>query len=107
MRRDWISNHRDLDRFPLLALAYEAQRVGGLAGCLLNAADEVAVAAFLEGHVPFLAIPQIVERTLRWGAGQRAASIGDVMECDREAREYAAGVAAGIARSGGEAAVLG
>lgn len=97
----------DLDRFPLLALAYEAQHAGGLAGCLLNAADEVAVAAFLDGRVPFLAIPEIVERTIRWGAGQNATSIADVMECDREAREYAAGVATGIARSGVEAAVLG
>ncbi len=83
----------DLDRFPLLALAYEALRIGGLAGCLLNAADEVAVDAFLRGRVPFLGIREIVERTLEWGAGQRAAGIEDVMQCDLEARAFASRLA--------------
>ena len=80
----------DLGRFPLLRLAFDAQRIGGLAGCLLNAADEVAVEGFLSGQVPYLAIRDIVERTLNWGAGRSAGSIEEVMECDREARAFAA-----------------
>ncbi len=82
----------DLAKFPMLALAYEALRLGGLSGCLLNAADEVAVGAFLEGRIPFLAIHRIVERTLEWGGARHASAIDDVMDCDRDARAYARGL---------------
>ncbi len=76
----------DRSKFPLLDLAYEALRTGGVSGCLLNAADEVAVAAFLDGRIPYLAIAEIVERTLEFGAGSKASSIGEVLEYDRIAR---------------------
>ena len=79
----------DLARFPLLALAYEALRVGGLAGCLLNAADEVAVEAFLSGRIPFLGIAEIVEATLARSSSRDPSSITEVLECDREARAHA------------------
>lgn len=61
----WEFLEPDTDRFPALALAYEAGRLGGHAPAWLNAADEVAVAAFLEGSIPFTAIPAVLERTLR------------------------------------------
>lgn len=77
-------------KFPLLGLAYEAMRIGGASGCFLNAADEVAVGAFLDGRIPYLAIAEIVERTLEFGAGGKASSVGEVLECDRVAREHAA-----------------
>src|SRR5439155_12258644 len=48
----------DLDTFPCVRLAREAGEAGGTAPCVLNAADEVAVAAFLDGSIPFAAIPQ-------------------------------------------------
>ncbi|ADV68277.1 1-deoxy-D-xylulose-5-phosphate reductoisomerase [Deinococcus maricopensis] len=54
----------DLARFPCLALAYRAGNVGGLAPCALNAADEIAVDAFLDGHIGFLDIPRVIERVL-------------------------------------------
>ncbi|MDQ2676884.1 MAG: 1-deoxy-D-xylulose-5-phosphate reductoisomerase, partial [Actinomycetota bacterium] len=54
----------DLERFPCLRLAREAGEAGGTAPCVLNAADEVAVTAFLDERIPFTAIPEIVERTL-------------------------------------------
>ena len=79
----------DLAKFPLLALAYEALRVGGLAGCLLNAADEVAVEAFLSGRIPFLGIAEIVEATLARNSPRDPSSITEVLECDREARAHA------------------
>ena len=80
----------DRSRFPLLDLAYHAMRSGGTAGCWLNAADEVAVAAFLDGRIPYLAIAEIVERTLEFGTGGAASSVGEVLEADRAARERAA-----------------
>ena len=61
----------DLDAFPCLRLAREAARAGGTAPCVLNAANEVAVHAFLEGRLRFLEIPEVIERTLA-RAAQRA-----------------------------------
>lgn len=79
----------DRSKFPLLDLAYEALRLGGVSGCLLNAADEVAVAAFLDGRIPYSAIAEIVRATLEHGAGRRASTIAEVLEYDREARARA------------------
>ena len=84
----------DLSKFPMLALAYEALRSGGPSGCLLNAADEVAVGAFLAGRIGFLDIHGVVERTLEWGADRPLTGIEDVMACDREARTHAADLVA-------------
>ncbi|RIH84869.1 1-deoxy-D-xylulose 5-phosphate reductoisomerase [Meiothermus luteus] len=55
----------DTQRFPALALAYEAGRMGGLAPVVLNAADEVAVEAFLQGHIGYLEIPRVLEKVLQ------------------------------------------
>ncbi len=79
----------DPSKFPLLELAYEALRVGGMAGCLLNAADEVAVEAFLEGRIPYLAIADIVAATMASGSRAAPSSIGDILDADRQARTRA------------------
>jgi len=79
----------DLDRFPLLKLAYAAQQAGGAATCVLNAADEVAVAAFLEGRISFPAIAEVVEETLQRVPERQPESVAAVLEADREARRVA------------------
>jgi 1-deoxy-D-xylulose-5-phosphate reductoisomerase len=78
----------DLDAFPCLALAYEAGRAGGGAPAALSAANEVAVAAFLERRIPWLAIAAVNAEILRAGVGN-VASVADVLEVDRVAREQA------------------
>ncbi|MBI5281863.1 MAG: 1-deoxy-D-xylulose-5-phosphate reductoisomerase [Candidatus Solibacter usitatus] len=91
-RLDWTQARRwdfeapDLEKFPLLRLAYEAQEAGGTATCTLNAADEVAVEAFLEGVIPFPGIAEVVEETLARAASKQAGSISEILEADREAR---------------------
>ncbi|MBI5084549.1 MAG: 1-deoxy-D-xylulose-5-phosphate reductoisomerase [Acidobacteria bacterium] len=84
--RKWDFEAPDLERFPLLRLAYEAQDAGGTATCTLNAADEVAVEAFLDGVIPFPGIAEVVEETLSRTPTKRAGSIGEILEVDREAR---------------------
>ncbi len=79
----------DSRKFPLLGLAYKALRIGGTAGCILNAADEVAVAAFLEGRIPYLAIARVIEETLSQGDGWKASSIQEMLVIDSKARAYA------------------
>ncbi len=87
--RTWQFFPPDLQKFRLLKLAYEAQGAGGSATCTLNAADEVAVEAFLGGEISFPAIAEVVEETLNHVASRRARSIGEVLEIDRESREAA------------------
>ncbi|ACH83404.1 MULTISPECIES: 1-deoxy-D-xylulose-5-phosphate reductoisomerase [Acidithiobacillus] len=79
----------DLQRFPCLALAFDALQAGGAAATVLNAANEIAVQAFLEGHLPFLRIAAVVEDTL--GELQPAAPdhLDDVLAIDQLAREVA------------------
>jgi 1-deoxy-D-xylulose-5-phosphate reductoisomerase len=79
----------DLARFPCLRLAYEAAEAGGKACITLNAADEIAVAAFLAGDIPFLGIPRTIEAVLQLTSGQPPASIAEVLEADLAARERA------------------
>jgi len=79
----------DFQRFPCLRLAYEAAEAGGAACIALNAADEVAVAAFLAGEVPFLGIPRTIEKVLAETPATRPASIDEVLAADRQAREQA------------------
>jgi 1-deoxy-D-xylulose-5-phosphate reductoisomerase len=79
----------DLARFPCLRLAYEAAEAGGKACITLNAADEIAVAAFLAGDIPFLGIPRTIEAVLQLTSGQPPASIAEVLEADLAAREHA------------------
>ncbi len=85
----------DFEKFPLLRLAYEAQRTGGSATCTLNAADEVAVDAFLKEQIPYLAIAEVVEETLARVPARNPANIEEVLEIDRQSREAAREIAAG------------
>jgi 1-deoxy-D-xylulose-5-phosphate reductoisomerase len=80
----------DLKRFPCLALAFAAAKQGGTSPTVLNAANEIAVAAFLEGKLPYLKIAHVVEKTLNQLTSQKARSLDDVLEFDRKAREVAA-----------------
>ena len=79
----------DFERFPCLRLAYEAAEAGGSHPIALNAADEVAVAAFLDGEIPFTAIPRTIEAVLEAFPAKQPATIGEVLALDREAREAA------------------
>jgi len=79
----------DLTRFPCLRLAYEAAEAGGKACIALNAADEIAVAAFLEGRIPFMGIPRTIEEVLTLTSGSRPSSISEVLEADLAARQSA------------------
>jgi len=79
----------DFDRFPCLELAYEALRVGGTAPAVLNAANEVAVAAFLDRRLPFLGIPRLIEATLKAVPSRPEGSLADVLAADAEARRVA------------------
>ena len=76
----------DLETFPLLALAREAGERGGTYPCTFNAANEVAVAAFLDGRLPFLGIAEAVEETLAAVDGAPARDLDDLVEADAEAR---------------------
>jgi 1-deoxy-D-xylulose-5-phosphate reductoisomerase len=76
-------------RFPCLRLAYEAAASGPAACIALNAADEIAVAAFLEGTIPFLGIPRTIERVLAETSPSVPASIHDVLAADEAARACA------------------
>jgi 1-deoxy-D-xylulose-5-phosphate reductoisomerase len=76
-------------RFPCLRLAREAMKKGGALPCALNAADEIAVAAFLERRLPFLGIAEVIERVLGRTPRGKFASIEDVLAADGEARRMA------------------
>jgi len=79
----------DLKKFPCLRLAYEAAEAGGAKTVALNAADEVAVAAFLEGGIGFNDIPRIIEDVLSGTNSGKLESIREVLEADAEARRLA------------------
>ena len=76
----------DLQRFPCLGLAFAAAKQGGTSPTVLNAANEIAVAAFLENRLPYLKIAQAVEFALNQIPGQKAGSLDEVLAVDREAR---------------------
>jgi 1-deoxy-D-xylulose-5-phosphate reductoisomerase len=76
-------------RYPCLRLAREAMKKGGAWPCALNAADEVAVAAFLERQIPFLGISEVVESVLARTAKVRIEKMDDVLAADAEARRVA------------------
>ena len=86
----------DLERFPCLALAYRALRQGGTAMVALNAANEVAVDAFLAGRLAFPAIARIIDETLSAHDVQRAETLEVVRESDRRARAHAANLASSL-----------
>jgi 1-deoxy-D-xylulose-5-phosphate reductoisomerase len=79
----------DLDAFPCLRLAEEAARRGGTAPCILNAANEVAVHAFLDGRLRFLEISEVIEQTLEQLDSEPILSFESLYEADRQARELA------------------
>jgi len=87
--RTWEFYPPDFEKFPLLKLAYEAQQAGPAATCVLNAADEVAVAAFLQERIGFLAIPEIVQEALDCIPQREPRSVAEVLELDGEARRVA------------------
>jgi 1-deoxy-D-xylulose-5-phosphate reductoisomerase len=82
----------DFDRFPCLRLSFEALRAGQAASVALNAANEVAVQAFLEGRLRYTWIPRVIQAALEWQAGRSSvtlASLGDVLALDADIRAYA------------------
>ena len=79
----------DEEAFPCLALARAAGEAGRTAPCVLNAANEVAVGAFLDGRLPFLGIPEVVERTLNAVEATPARDLDDLHAIDEEARRIA------------------
>jgi 1-deoxy-D-xylulose-5-phosphate reductoisomerase len=79
----------DEDAFPSLALARAAGEAGRTMPCVLNAANEVAVATFLDGRLPFLGIPEVVERTLNAIEAVEARDLDDLTAIDAEARRVA------------------
>jgi 1-deoxy-D-xylulose-5-phosphate reductoisomerase len=87
--RSWNFSAPDFEKFPALRLAYQAQRQGGSASCTLNAADEIAVEAFLAGKIAFPSIPAVVEETLERIPAREAASVQEVLEIDGLSRSMA------------------
>ena len=79
----------DTARFPLLRLAFEAQRTGGTAPAVLNAANEVAVDAFLHENVAFLQLAEVVEKTLELAKISPASDLSTIIGADESAREIA------------------
>ncbi len=94
-RIDWADLGRldfeppDLDAFPCLSLAYDAGRAGELAPAALNAANEVAVAAFLDGRIAWVSIPDVLNEVLARHDGATADSVDAVIAADRAARRVA------------------
>lgn len=94
-RMDWTKCHSlhleppDFDRFPALRLAYYVAEAGGTAGAVLNAANEVAVAAFMDGRIPFGEIATVVEQALNFHRIQINPSLDDLLQADRAARQSA------------------
>jgi 1-deoxy-D-xylulose-5-phosphate reductoisomerase len=82
----------DTNRFPALRLAFEALAAGGTASAVMNAANEVAVAAFLERRLPFLSITDVIEQTMSTIGPADARTLEEVMEADGQARICAAAI---------------
>jgi 1-deoxy-D-xylulose-5-phosphate reductoisomerase len=87
--RNWSFSAPDLGKFPALRLAYQAQREGGSAPCTLNAADEIAVDAFLKERISFPAIAEVVEETLERFPAKQPGSIDEILEIDEQSRSLA------------------
>lgn len=79
----------DTDIFPCLSLAIEAGKAGGTSPCVLNAANEVAVRAFLDGRIRFISIPAVVEKTLEDLECVSEPTLDTLIQTDREARKIA------------------
>ncbi|MCF0207094.1 MAG: 1-deoxy-D-xylulose-5-phosphate reductoisomerase, partial [Bacteroidales bacterium] len=79
----------DTKTFRCLGIAYEAIKRGGNAPCVMNAANEIAVEAFLNGKIPFLGIPDVIEKTLEKVGFQKSIDIDSCFATDSEARKIA------------------
>lgn len=79
----------DLEKFPCLALAYQAGKIGETLPAVLNAANEVAVQAFLKHSISFIRLPDIIKETMERHAVVKDPSLADILEADRWAREQA------------------
>jgi 1-deoxy-D-xylulose-5-phosphate reductoisomerase len=88
----------DLETFACLRLAREAGETGGTAPCVLNAADEVAVAAFLDCRIPFTGIAEVIERVLAEMPANPIGHFDDLFAVDAEARQRSAEEVRGLAR---------
>jgi 1-deoxy-D-xylulose-5-phosphate reductoisomerase len=97
--RSWTFSAPDLGKFPLLGLAYAAQDAGGSATCTLNAADEIAVGAFLREQISYTDMARVVRETLEKVAVRTPQSIGEVLEIDGESRDVARQVVTGVMRN--------
>ena len=80
----------DMERFPALALAYQSLESGGTSGAILNAANEIAVQAFLDRKIGFMQITEFVKQTLENIDVKQYLSLDDIVQSDRQARDYAA-----------------
>lgn len=87
--RHWEFHAPDFNKFPLLGLAYESLHRGGTSSCILNAADEIAVSAFLAGKLRFTAIARVVEETLNRMPYSEPTSVAGILEADGDARRRA------------------
>jgi 1-deoxy-D-xylulose-5-phosphate reductoisomerase len=88
----------DMSKFPCLRIAYEAAEAGGAKTVALNAADEVAVGAFLEGKIAFDEIPRLIEDAVSASNSGKLGSIQKVLEADAETRRYTLERVAGAAQ---------
>jgi 1-deoxy-D-xylulose-5-phosphate reductoisomerase len=86
----------DLDAFPCLRLAAQAARAGGTAPCVLNAANEIAVHAFLDGRLPFLGIADVIEQALQELGSEPVSSFDSLYDADRRARAVAGDTVAAL-----------
>jgi 1-deoxy-D-xylulose-5-phosphate reductoisomerase len=86
----------DLEAFPCLRLAGEAARAGGTAPCALNAANEVAVHAFLAGRLRFLEIPEVIAHTLEELGAEPVRDFATLYDADRRARDLASATVAAL-----------
>ena len=88
----------DFDRYPCLRLAYEAHQTGGNATIALNAANEIAVEAFLANKIRFTDIPLVIEKALQSASAGTATRLDDILAQDLSSRSVAKGFVAGIAK---------
>jgi 1-deoxy-D-xylulose-5-phosphate reductoisomerase len=82
----------EFDKFPCLALAFDACEAGGTLPSVLNAANEIAVYAFLETDLAFTEIPKVIAKTMEMHTVVSAPGLADIVSADRWARETAEGI---------------
>jgi 1-deoxy-D-xylulose-5-phosphate reductoisomerase len=87
--KNWEFFPPDFEKFPLLRLAYKAQEAKDSSTCTLNAADEVAIEAFLNERISFTGIAEVVEETLSRMPGRIPSTVAEVLEIDKESRSVA------------------